>query len=111
MEHQIETASENLLEEYAEQVGQRLQADPAGNSWRSVRGARVLGERRPDQGSLVISTTILVESGGILFASGLEIRCYDIFFSHIGESGQRYDLDKIPGCDEELRGPAIPGPS
>jgi hypothetical protein len=111
LESGIEDRSESLLTEYAEQVGRRLKDDPAGNSWRDVRGARVLGERRPDRSSLIISTAVTVEAGGLLLSSGFEVRCYDIVFTRIGGADQRYDLEKVPGCEEELRGPSIPGRS
>jgi hypothetical protein len=111
IESQIERSSENLLTEYAERVGRRLEADPAGNSWRNVRGARVLGDKRPDRSSLIISTAVTVAAWGLFFSSGYEVRCYDIVFTDIDGADQRYALNKVPGCAEELLGPARRGPS
>jgi hypothetical protein len=111
LESRIERSSETELKEYAEQVGKRLNEDPTGDSWRDVRGARVLAERRPDRSTLIISTAVTVTAVGIFFGSELVVRCYDISFMEIGTPDQQFDLDKVPGCDQELRGPAIPGSS
>ncbi|MFE0151052.1 hypothetical protein ACFWY5_28160 [Nonomuraea sp. NPDC059007] len=112
LESQVEKNSEEVLEKYAEQVSRRLMADPQGNSWRDVKGARVLGHKRQGQDSLIISTVVTVPAGAVIFSSnGYEVRCYDIVFTHLGRAGQRFELDKVPGCEEELLGPARLRPS
>ncbi|MFD9949294.1 hypothetical protein ACFWYW_51195 [Nonomuraea sp. NPDC059023] len=110
LESQVEGHAEDVLEKYAEHVGRQLHTNPRGQSWRAVKGARVLRDSRPNPGSLVISTSVTVPAGAIFFSSsGYEVRCYDVSFTGIGAPDQRYTLDKISGCAEELRGPAIHG--
>ncbi|MEV4113157.1 hypothetical protein [Nonomuraea sp. NPDC049695] len=109
LESHIEGKSESALKRYAEQVGQRLRENPAGDSWRSVTGAGVLKARRPDTSTLVISTDVTVVAD-LFFGNSLVVRCYDITFTDIGTPHQRYDLDKISGCEPERRGPAMTSP-
>lgn len=105
IESGIEARSENALKSYVERLDRQLKKDPSGESWRQTTGPRVLKASRPDEGSLVISTTVTVEAGGIFFSSGYEVRCYDILFTNIGEAEQEHMLRKVPGCPQELRGP------
>ncbi|MGN9837565.1 hypothetical protein ACTMTI_05525 [Nonomuraea sp. H19] len=104
----IETRAEEALRSYIQRLDRQLKKDPSGDSWRQTRGPGVLKASRPDEGSLVISTAVTVEAGGIFFNSGYEVRCYDIVFTNIGETEQEHDLRKVPGCPQELRGPGVP---
>ncbi|MFC4534171.1 hypothetical protein [Sphaerisporangium dianthi] len=109
-ESEVESHSENALTRYAEQAGRLLHDDPAGDSRRGARGARVLRYERPARDSLVVSTAVTVEAG-MFFCTSMAVRCYDVSFTGAGTSGRRPTLKKVPGCDQESQGPAIPGPS
>ncbi|MEU8319713.1 hypothetical protein AB0C33_15200 [Nonomuraea sp. NPDC048881] len=108
LESEVEGQAESALGRYADEVGRRLQEDPLGDSWRDVTGAGILGEKRPTLRSLIISAKVTVQAG-IFLSTSLEVRCYDIAFTNIGTPDQRYDLDKISGCEPERRGPAVTG--
>ncbi|MEV4888099.1 hypothetical protein AB0K48_01745 [Nonomuraea sp. NPDC055795] len=112
LESQVERQAEDVLERYADQVGRQLSANPHGNSWHDIKGARVLDHSQPSPGSLIISAAVTVPAGAVVFSSnGYEVRCYDISFTHIGGADQHYELNKVPECTEEQLGPARPGPS
>ncbi|GAA3661619.1 hypothetical protein GCM10022224_026410 [Nonomuraea antimicrobica] len=108
IESGIETRSEEALKNYVEQLDRQLEKDSSGDLWRQTPGPGVIRAARPDKDSLVISTAVTVEAGGIFFNSGYEVRCYDIVFTNIGAADQAHELRKVPGCPQELRGPGVP---
>ncbi|MFI7449986.1 hypothetical protein ACIBQX_21030 [Nonomuraea sp. NPDC049714] len=108
VESGIETRSEEALQDYVGQLDRQLAKDPSGDLWRHTPGPGVIRATRPGEDSLVISTAVTVEAGGIFFSSGYEVRCYDIVFTNLGAADQAHELRKVPGCPQELRGPGVP---